>query len=142
MVYVIQVCWQLASTIRMELQFRPDPALLLCLQRKNSWWWTEELSETCRVLFQGQIWEISASSRFCYKNLSLCTVTWTSNNSTTLCLMSIYVSNYTLHFLKSKLPLMGSFTPPTDVCNKNSNIFACQVYLLPLQYLLSDWVKS
>jgi len=19
---------------------------------KNSWWWTEELSETCRVLFQ------------------------------------------------------------------------------------------
>jgi len=20
---------------------------------KNSWWWTEELSETCRVSFQG-----------------------------------------------------------------------------------------
>jgi len=26
MVYVIQVCWQLASRTRMELQFRPDPA--------------------------------------------------------------------------------------------------------------------
>ena len=26
MVYVIQVCWQLASRIRTELQFRPDPA--------------------------------------------------------------------------------------------------------------------
>jgi len=26
MVYVIQVCWQLASRIRMELQFHPDPA--------------------------------------------------------------------------------------------------------------------
>jgi len=25
---------------------------------KNSWWWTEELSETCRVLFQKWIWEI------------------------------------------------------------------------------------
>jgi hypothetical protein len=34
---------------------------------KNSWWWTEELSETCRVLFQKQICEISASSWFYYK---------------------------------------------------------------------------
>ena len=25
---------------------------------KNSWWWTEELSETCRVSFQESIWEI------------------------------------------------------------------------------------
>ena len=47
---------------------------------KNSWWWTEELSETCRVLFQKQIWEIGASSWFYYKNLSRCTVTWTSNS--------------------------------------------------------------
>ena len=46
---------------------------------KNSWWWTQELSETCRVLFQTLIWEISASSWFYYKNLSRCTVTWTSN---------------------------------------------------------------
>ena len=36
---------------------------------KNCWWWTEELSETCRDLFQKQIWEISASSWFCYMNL-------------------------------------------------------------------------
>jgi len=34
---------------------------------KNSWWWTEELSETCRVSFQEKIWEISASSWFYYK---------------------------------------------------------------------------
>jgi len=27
----------------------------------DSWWWTETLSETCRVLFQKWIWEISAS---------------------------------------------------------------------------------
>jgi len=38
---------------------------------KNSWWWTGELSETCRILFQKYIWEISVSSWFCYKNLPL-----------------------------------------------------------------------
>jgi hypothetical protein len=32
----------------------------------NSWWWTEELSETCRVSFQNKIWEISASSWIYY----------------------------------------------------------------------------
>jgi len=31
---------------------------------KNSWWWTEELSETCRLSFKEWIWEISASSWF------------------------------------------------------------------------------
>ena len=35
---------------------------------KNSWWWTEELSETCRVLFQKYIWEFNASSWFYYIN--------------------------------------------------------------------------
>jgi len=45
---------------------------------KNFWWWTEELSETCRVSFQEYIWEINASSWFYYRNLSRCTVTWTS----------------------------------------------------------------
>ena len=45
---------------------------------KNIWWWTEELSETCRVLFQKYIWEISESSWFYCKNLSRCTAIWTS----------------------------------------------------------------
>jgi hypothetical protein len=35
----------------------------------NSWWWTEELSETCRVSFPKWIWEISASSWFYYKEI-------------------------------------------------------------------------
>jgi hypothetical protein len=34
----------------------------------DSWWWTEKLSETWRVLFQKYIWEISASRWFYYKN--------------------------------------------------------------------------
>jgi len=35
---------------------------------KNSRWWTEELSETCRVLFQKLIWGIRAFRCFYYKN--------------------------------------------------------------------------
>ena len=34
---------------------------------KNSWWWTEELSETCRFSFQKQSGEIGASGWFYYK---------------------------------------------------------------------------
>jgi len=50
---------------------------------KNSWWWTEGLSETCRFSFQKQkeIWEINASIWFHCKTLSRCTVTWTSNTT-------------------------------------------------------------
>jgi len=33
---------------------------------KSFWWWTEELSERCRVSFWEQICEISASSWFYY----------------------------------------------------------------------------
>jgi len=36
MVYVIQVSWQLASRIGMELQFHPDPA---CGIMHRWWWW-------------------------------------------------------------------------------------------------------
>jgi len=42
---------------------------------KNCWWLAEELSEMCRVSFQTQIWEISASSWFYCMYLSRCTVT-------------------------------------------------------------------
>jgi hypothetical protein len=37
---------------------------------KNFWWWTEELSETCRVSFQVYIREISAYSWFHYKKFN------------------------------------------------------------------------
>ena len=71
MVYVIQVCGQLASRIRspiLILLARSSILILLasCLQScmtyttavctvKYSWWWTEELSKTCRVSFQNKI---------------------------------------------------------------------------------------
>jgi hypothetical protein len=67
MVYVILVCGQLSSSrIRMELHWSFILILLeSCLQTcmtytiaectvNNSWWWTEDLSETYRVSFQNK----------------------------------------------------------------------------------------
>jgi len=58
MVYVIQVCRQLSSRTRTELL---ESCLQTCLTYtkaectvKNSWWWTEKLSETCRVSCQNK----------------------------------------------------------------------------------------
>jgi len=50
MVYVIQVCWQLASCQQTCMTY----TIAVCTVKNSwfSWWWTEELSETCRVLFQ------------------------------------------------------------------------------------------
>jgi len=46
MVYVIQVCRQLSTNLY--------DIPLLSVQWINSWWWTEELSETCRVSCQNK----------------------------------------------------------------------------------------
>jgi len=76
-VYVIQVCWQLASRIRTELillascqQTCRSYTITVCTV-KNTWWRTEELSETCRILLQIWIWKISASSWLYYKKRTL-----------------------------------------------------------------------
>ena len=42
---------------------------LLNVQWINSWWWTEKLSEICRISCQNKICEISASSWFYYKEI-------------------------------------------------------------------------
>ena len=47
MVYAIQVCRQLASCLQICMTY----TIAVCTV-KNSWWWTEELSETCRVFLQ------------------------------------------------------------------------------------------
>ena len=46
---------------------------------KNSWWWTEELSKTFRVSFQNKFEKLVHLVDFIIRNLSRCTVTWTSN---------------------------------------------------------------
>jgi len=50
MVYVIQFCWQLASSILLAScqQTCMTYTIAVCTV-KNSWWWREKLSETCRV---------------------------------------------------------------------------------------------
>ena len=45
---------------------------------KNAWWWTEELSETCRISFQKKTEKLIHLVGFIIRNLSRCTVTWTS----------------------------------------------------------------
>jgi len=56
MVYVIQVCRQLSSrscskAVYKSVWHKP----LLSVRWINSWWWIEELSETCRVSWQNKI---------------------------------------------------------------------------------------
>ena len=56
MVYVIQVCRQLSSRLSLlksRLQTCMTHTIAVCTV-ENSWWWTEELSETCRVSFQNK----------------------------------------------------------------------------------------
>jgi len=95
-----RLCWLLASTIRMEL-FHPDPASkqsakpiwhkpIAVYTVLDSWWWTEKLSETCRVLFQKYIWEINASCWFYNKNISRYTVLWMSNSHHLACSESLF----------------------------------------------------
>ena len=69
MVYVIQVCRPLSSRTRMELQFHPGPARNLSVQWINSWWGTEELSETCRVSYQNKFVKLVHLVGFVIKTL-------------------------------------------------------------------------
>jgi hypothetical protein len=70
----------------------------------NSWWWTQELSETCRISFPKYIWEISASSRFNYKEMRfvihLCPLFW-----------FVCVAPKHLHFCHISNYLLAVFTP-------------------------------
>jgi hypothetical protein len=52
---------------------------LLCVQWQNSWWCTEELSETCRVSFQNKTEKLVHLVGLTIQNLSWCMVTWMSN---------------------------------------------------------------
>ena len=61
MLYIIQVCRQLSSSTRSctKAAYKPVWQIpLLSVQWINSWWWTEELSETCRVSCQNKFVEL------------------------------------------------------------------------------------
>ena len=73
MVYVIPVCRQLASCLQTVMTY----TIAVCTVKYSSWW-TEELSETCKVSFQNKIEKLMHLIGFIIWNLSWCTVTWTS----------------------------------------------------------------
>jgi len=85
----------------------------------KNWWWANELSETCRVLFQKYIWEISASGWFYYKNTTrlnaniCCKFLPTSLVFHRCCLISFCLSSY----------LTDTLFP--SACHKNSCCFLC-----------------
>jgi len=55
LVYVIQVCRQLSSRSCSKTVYKPVWYIpVLSVQWINSWWWTEELSKTCRVSCQNK----------------------------------------------------------------------------------------
>ena len=64
MVYVIQVCWLLASCQQMCMTY----TIPVCTV-KNSWWWTEELSETCRLSFQNKFEKLVHLVGFIIRNV-------------------------------------------------------------------------
>jgi hypothetical protein len=67
MVYVIQVCGQLASCPQTDRTY-----IIAVCTVKYSWWWTGELSETCRVSFQNKIEKLVHLVGFIIRNF--CTV--------------------------------------------------------------------
>ena len=70
LLYTQQWCisYRFADSLRAAARKLSAYTIAVCTM-KISWWWTEELSETYRVLFQKYIREIGASSWFYYKNL-------------------------------------------------------------------------
>ena len=69
MIYVIQVFRQLSNRSICSCSKAVWHAPLLSVQWINSWWWTDELSETSRFSCQNKFFEISAFSWFYYKEL-------------------------------------------------------------------------
>ena len=67
MVYVIQACRQLSSRTSVYKPVWHIP--VLSVQWINSWWWTETLSETCRVSCQNKFGKLVHLVGFYYKEI-------------------------------------------------------------------------
>jgi hypothetical protein len=82
----------LTAASRIRIEFHPDPAcsceetcitytIAVCTV-KNSWWWTEELSKTCRACFQNKFEKLVHLVCFIIRTLSRCTVAWMPRSNT------------------------------------------------------------
>ena len=118
MVYVIQVCRQLSSRTSWSCSIAVWHIPLLRVQWINSWWWTEELSETCRVSCQNKFVKLVRLVDFitkkCLKScLSQDERRWRQQKYL-LCYSSyfcqiIFFFNFLLHMYSSVLPSCVSF---------------------------------
>ena len=72
---------------------------------KNSWWWTEELSKTCRVSFQSifEIWEICASSWFLLKRFVTMHSHMNRGHTHTHTWLAIFTSDTNAHVVANAL---------------------------------------
>jgi len=92
MVCVTQVCWQLASRIRTELVPFPSWSCSQAVSKpvwhipflRAQWKTPDDAQRNCpkhvELYSKNKNWVINAPSWFYYKNLSRCTVTWTSKS--------------------------------------------------------------
>ena len=154
MVYVIQFCWQqvfhcthswqqvfhcthrngicntglLTASCQQTCMTYTIPVCTV----KNSWRWTEELFETCKFLFQKQIWEIIASSWFYCKNLS-----WIYVHLNIKC--NIQFSRLNWYFSAQHVFYFSQdFTRETEILPCSSvDLILC--YALPNSLLLLPW---
>ena len=85
-----------------------------------SWWWTEELSETCRVSFQNKFEKLMRLVGFIIRNLSRCTVTWTSHYSITMLLNLFYLKesykSYRTYWENPSCPQYAKYRIKYSIC--------------------------
>jgi len=97
----------------------------------NSWWWTERPAETCRVVFN-KLEKNCASSWFYYRNVSQCTVPWTSNFTMKLTATATWRAcrNYGFHTRFLRVRHAGS-------CSSLAKVNPLNPELNPICYLLA-----
>ena len=108
MVYVIQVCRQLSSrsicscskTGYKPAWYKP----LLSLQWINSWWWTDELPETCKVSWQNKFVKLVQSSWFYYEEINTLTLSQNLMFADHVAVCSVVVNIYTICFSMKDTP--------------------------------------
>jgi hypothetical protein len=89
--------WSFILTSLVDSQHNQyDKYQLVWIQYYDSWWWTVNLSETCRVLYQNKVEKVG----FHYKHLSCCTIFWMSNVA--VIPYRIFDTTYWSHFQRSK----------------------------------------
>ena len=124
LVYVRQVCRQLSSRTRMELQFHPDPARklydiyrLLSVQWINSWWWAEELPETCRISCRSKFGKLVHLVDFIIKKRKQAYLAPSGNQTQIFCTVCTAVNllNSQTSFIQCIMPLAYVFIYLSDV---------------------------